>query len=73
MYHTGIKRDDNQVWRKVSDGVEVNLGSWIPGDPFYADAWDFMYWKHDNDVLKNLIHNYFDGTAYFICQYKHLV
>ena len=30
VYHTGIRRNENQIWRRSSDGAEVQLEDWIP-------------------------------------------
>jgi len=72
-YHTGIKRDasNNQVWRRVSDGVAVDLDGWYPygGYPDSRDGHDFLYWLVFNDSNSNTILNYPNSPRYFICEY----
>ena len=66
MYHTGIKRDDNQVWRRVSDGVEVNLDGWQPHYPDKKARHVFLFW----DIwYANTIYNFYDQGNEFICEY----
>merc|ERR1719427_2017196 len=58
-YHTGIRRDESnlQVWRRSSDGAEVQLEGWWPGDP-RSEAWrKFLYLYFSNNSYKNTIFN----------------
>ena len=78
MYHTGIKRDNeqstasNQVWRRVSDGVQVQLKDWYPGEPVtWVDGYDFYYW-YMYGKYKHLNMNRPDSSRWFICEYTKL-
>jgi len=70
-YHTGIKRDESnyRVWRRSSDGAEVQLEGWWPGYPLSNASFEFLYWWFYNDSDKNQIYNYPDLSRYFICEY----
>ena len=75
-YHTGIKRDteqstkSNQVWRRVSDGVQVQLEDWYPGEPVtWVDGYDFYYWYLLGSTYKNMNINRRDSSRWFICEY----
>jgi len=67
-YHTGIRRNESQVWRRSSDGIEVQLEDWIPGYPWSDADMTFLYWS-SNDSFKNMILNMADGSYFFICEY----
>ena len=69
----GIKRDDTRVWRRVSDGAEVNLDGWYPGKPYIGAKWDLLSWYFYDNQLKNTITNSGSFPGYFICEYEHLV
>ena len=66
-YHTGMKRNDDQVWRRSSDGEEVKLEGWLPGN--VLNGRDFLFWWFDDDSYRNEIWNGFDRSLYFICEY----
>jgi len=70
-FHTGIKRDPSnyKIFRRVSDGVQVELDGWIAGRPSSADGYDNLYWFFYNDSNKNTIYNYPDHSRYFICEF----
>ena len=71
-YHTGIRRDENHVWRRISDGAEVELDGWQPGDPDSDREMNFMYWNFYNKTsLKNTINNFLERWSEnpFICEY----
>ena len=79
-FHTGIQRDENQVWRRSSDGVEVNLEGWYRFGTKLAEKYslnyprsdadsDFVYWKFANGLSKNTIWNAPDLSFRFICEY----
>ena len=68
-YHTGIRRDENQVWRRISDRSEVNLEGWYPDSPEIEADWDFLYWFFVSGPNKNTIKNTPDYKNYFICEY----
>ena len=67
-YHTGIRRDENLVWRRSSDGAEVELEYWDPGDPHSDPDREFLYWEFYK-MNKNMIGNYFNLVRHFICEY----
>jgi len=68
-YHTGIRRDGNQIWRKSSDGEEVKLKDWYPSYPASATSAEFLYWGFWNNSDKNTIWNSSDRSYHFICEY----
>ena len=41
-YHTGIRRDENQVWIRSSDGAEVQLEGWYPSYPWSYASHEFL-------------------------------
>lgn len=66
-YHTGIKRDANQVWRRASDGVQVELDGWMDGRNVGRNGHEFLYWStYDNE---NTIYDMWNVMDYFICEY----
>ena len=71
IYHTGIRKDEDQVWRRSSDGAEVKLEGWVfpssDGEVFPRSH--FLYWYLFNDSSKNRIWNSYDRSRYFICEY----
>jgi len=70
-YHVGITKDDNGVWRRVSDGEEIELDGWYPGSPNPADHVKYLVWVTHNNPHKNKIYNSLGHYAqYFICEYK---
>ena len=68
-YRTGIRRDENRVWRRSSDGAEVQLEGWKPGYPWNDADSEFLYWDFYNGSDNNTIFNYPDRSVYFICEY----
>jgi len=68
-YHTGIRRDGNQIWRRSSDGEEVQLKDWYPSYPASATSAEFLYWGFWNNSDKNTIWNSSDRSYHFICEY----
>merc|ERR1719427_2644255 len=71
-YHTGIRRNESnhQVWRRSSDGAEVQLEGWHSnGFPRSYAHYKFLYWWFVNDLDKNTIFNYLDYPRPFICEY----
>jgi len=69
-FHTGIRRDNHQVWRKSSDGTAVQLEGWWPDYPDSRAARKFLYWWfYNNNARKNMIFNWPNGSDYFICEY----
>ena len=73
LYHTGIKKDNNQVWKRVSDVKEVQLEGWLPGHPRSHPAssyrWDYLVWQFSNDSNKNMILNSRHLMREIICEY----
>ena len=71
FYHTGIRQDTNNtgIWRRSSDGIEVNLEGWYPGSPKPYRSQDFLYWDFWNNSRKNNIINLSDLEFPFICEY----
>ena len=72
-YIMGITSDDLKVWRRVSDGVEVKLSGWYPGDPVDKPGYTILKWytKHDSSH-NNEIFNWSDSDyvrVHFICEY----
>jgi len=69
-YHTGIRRDNLQVWRRSSDGAEVQLEGWHPnGFPLSSASRKFLYWNFYNGSNKHMIYNSPDYSLHFICEY----
>ena len=72
-YPIGIRRDrrdENQVWRRISDGAPVQLEGWNPDSYPLSDASrEFLYWDFYNNSYKNTIVNYYDLYLHFICEY----
>ena len=68
IYHTGIRKDENQVWRRISDEVEVKLEGWV--FPRSDGDRHFLYWYFFNDSRKNTIGDFYDSSYYFICEYS---
>ena len=69
-YIVGITSDDLKVWRRVSDGVEVTLSGWWPGDPVDKSGYTILRWYYGHDSPnKNDIYNAFDWRALFICEF----
>ena len=69
-YHTGIRRDEDQVWRRSSDGAEVHLEGWYAGYPSSNASHDFLYWSYFNGSNeKAIINSYGDYPHLFICEY----
>ena len=72
-YYTGIKRDPNnkQIWRRISDSVEIKLGGWYKGNPRDEDGKDYLMWRFQN--CSNEIWNHYEVTrsagCYFVCEY----
>ena len=68
-YHTGVRRDEDRVWRRSSDGAAVRLEDWWAGYPRSDASHKFLYWSSWNGSYKNLILNYSDDSDYFVCEY----
>ena len=68
-FHTGIKRDtkNSQIWRRSSDGTQVNLDGWVAGFPGNNAGQIFLYWNVFGDPYHIL--NNEDTKSYFICEY----
>jgi len=70
-YHVGIKRDPNdyEVFRRASDGEEVQLDGWLVGWPESLGGWNYLVWGiYGSD--ENGIYNHLDLRRYFICEYR---
>ena len=71
FYQTGIKRDpiNKQVWRRLSDGVQVELDGWYPGYPKNNDGWDYLYLYQYYESYKTDFFNDIPKSGRFICEY----
>ena len=73
IYHTGIVgENNNQVWRRISNGVEVQLDGWHRDYPNLNIAgYNNLYWSYfDNAYNNNTIWNSNNRFKHFICEYK---
>ena len=68
LYHTGIKRDANTVWRRSSDGAEVKLSGWYPGHPSPNPKYNVLFWVIINDENQNKVLSYEGSPSRFICE-----
>ena len=74
-YHTGIVgENDNQVWRRISDGVEVQLEGWNHRGryPKRNQGYTNLYWEYFNNrnkKTKNALWNAYSRSQNFICEY----
>ena len=86
LYHTGFKRDtyNDQIFRRISDGAEVQLDGWKPDYPVRRN-WvygfsenvnittvreDDLFWWLYNDADRNTMSNIRneDRTQLIICE-----
>ena len=68
FYHTGIKRDDNKVWRRSSDGAEVKLDGWYPGHPSPNSKYNVLMWIIENNENQNKVLNLEGSPSKFVCE-----
>ena len=67
-YQIGIKRDpsNKQVFRRVSDGAQVELDGWVPGYPMSNDSHDCLIWMSSENTILNVPNA---NIRRFICEY----
>ena len=71
-YHTEIVGEiNNQIWRRISDGVEVQLDGWHRDYPNLNTArYTNLYLAYyDNSGKCTIMHSY-NRSQHFICEYK---
>ena len=70
-YHTGIRRDvtNKDIWRRSSDGIQVNVQDWTYWPPFMNDDRDFLHWYFLNNSNENTVFNWSDMSLFVVCEY----
>jgi len=66
FYTTGIQRDENKIWRRISDNVEVQLDGWYTKYPRSNADWDVLKWNAHKNTIVNQAGRWWDP---FICEY----
>ena len=69
QYRTGITRDDDQVFRRISDGEEVELNDWFPDYPKSNPDYNILYWYTWYNGKDSIVNDKDWISSLIICEY----